>query len=213
MKKEIVQVYDNIVMPSGCVYKIRQAAAGEKNPTYPITMRLRTTLTACAVLLTALLAISPQVRAAVSDWVVKYIYPESGITIYEETNENGEPVRIMAVDTENPAFAQVRDGRLIFTGNGQNADITDQITPESPYIYTYMDEYGLTHYMVVGYSDHIENFGIYEFLREEQEGQQSWEGWANGYGRNFLDPETETRYPWVDIVWEQLGLPWPLPGE
>ena len=67
--------------------------------------------------------------------------------------------------------------------------------------------------MVVGYSDSMENFGIYEFIREVQEGQQPWEGWSNGYGRNFLDPETEIRYPWVDIVWQQLEIPWPLPGE
>lgn len=29
---------------------------------------------------------------------------------------------------------------------------------------------------------------------------------------NFLDPETEMCYPWVESVWEELDVPWPMPG-
>ena len=65
--------------------------------------------------------------------------------------------------------------------------------------------------MAVGYSGSIENYGIYEFIREVTEGQADWEGWVTGTGRNDLDPETETRYPWVDIVWQELNIPWPMP--
>lgn len=213
MKQEIVNVFDSVTMPESCVRRIRQAVNSGAGSSYFHRKQLQRGLTAFAVCLTALLILSPQVRAAVNNWVVRYVFPESGVTIYEETDQNGELVRIMAVDTEHPAFARYQDGRLYFTGNGENRDITEEISPEMPYIYTYSDEYGLTHYMAVGYSDSLENFGIYEFLREKGEEQQTWEGWVNGYGRNFLDPETGTRYPWVDIVWEQLELPWPLPGE
>ena len=59
--------------------------------------------------------------------------------------------------------------------------------------------------MAVGYSGSIENFGIYEFIREEN-GE-----WVTGTGRNFLSMETETRYPWVELVWEEFDIPWPMP--
>lgn len=213
MKQEIVEVFDQIIMPESCEQNIRQAAKKNEPKRLLYRKHLRKAMTALAGCLMVLFVLSPQVRAAVSSWVVRYVFPESGITIYEETTVDGEVVRIMAVDTEQPAFARYEDGRLYFTGNGQNRDITQEITPEKPFIYSYSDEYGLTHYMVVGYSDSMENFGIYEFIREVQEGQQPWEGWSNGYGRNFLDPETEIRYPWVDIVWQQLEIPWPMPEE
>ena len=71
-----------------------------------------------------------------------------------------------------------------------------------------MDDYGLTHAMAVGYSGSIENYGIYEFIWEEVDGQREW---VTGSGRNYLSMETESRYPWVDIVWEDLRVPWPMP--
>ena len=100
------------------------------------------------------------------------------------------------------------NGRLYFLGNNEKIDITDEITEEQPYFYTYVDDYGLTHAMAVGYSGSIENYGIYEFIWEEAGGTRDW---VTGTGRNFLSPETETRYPWVDLVWEELDIPWPMP--
>ena len=93
-------------------------------------------------------------------------------------------------------------------GNGEKIDITDMLSEEDPYIYTYVDDYGLTHAMAVGYSDSLENYGIYEFIWEETEEGKDW---VTGTGRNFLNPETETRYPWVDLIWEKLDVPWPMP--
>lgn len=166
-------------------------------------------LATLAAVLALVLCISPEARAAVNR-IVRYAFPQSRITIYEETDAQGNVVGITAVDTEAPPFAQLREGRLMFLGNGETIDITDQITEDNPYIYSYVDDYGLTHYMAVGYSGSIENYGIYEFIREVTEGQANWEGWVTGTGRNFLSTETETRYPWVDIVWQELNIPWPM---
>lgn len=212
MKKEIVKAFDSVTMPAGCAQKIRTAAAAEKKPgRRNFGRRLCTLAAAFAAALLMLFALSPEARAAVEEWVVKYIFPESGITVYEQADLEGNVTGVMVVDTGAPPFAEVRGDRLYFTGNGEKIDITDQITEEKPFYYSYTDDYGLTHYMVVGYSGTIENFGIYEFMREEKEGQRPWEGWSNGSGRNFLNPETETPYPWVDIVWEELNVPWPKP--
>ena len=122
-----------------------------------------------------------------------------------EKDDNGNVTRITGVNTDDPAFARIVNDRLYFLGKGQKIDITNQVTEEAPYYYTYVDDYGLTHYMAVGYSGSIENFGIYEFIREEN-GE-----WVTGTGRNFLSMETETRYPWVELVWEEFDIPWPMP--
>lgn len=210
MKQKIVDAFENVTMGSDCEQRIRKAMSENHSRRKNTVLKH---LAAVAAVFALILCLSPEARAAVENMVVKYIFPESGITIYEETDDQGNVTGIMAVDTGAAPFAEVRGDRLYFLGNGEELDITDQISEEEPFLYSYMDDYGLTHYMAVGCSGSIENFGIYEFIRENKEGQQDWEGWVNGTGRNFLDPETDVRYPWVDIVWEQLDIPWPLPGE
>ena len=212
MKQEIVNAFDNVTMSAACEQRIRRAMA-EKTPgkTMPTLKRLGAAVTAFALMLTMVLCLSPEARAA-ADRVVKYFFPGSDITVYEETDADGNTVGITCVDTEAPSFAELRDGRLYFVGNGENLDITDQITEEKPYYYTYIDSYGLTHYMAVGYSGTIENYGIYEFIREVKEGQLDREGWVTGSGRNFLNMATETCYPWVETLWQDLNIPWVLPG-
>lgn len=207
MKQEIVNAFDSVTMSVDCEQRIRRAMARKKTARMPVVWKRLATL---AAVLALVLCISPEARAAVNR-IVRYAFPQSGITIYEETDAQGNVVGITAVDTEAAPFAQLQEGRLVFLGNGETIDITDQITEDDPYIYSYVDDYGLTHYMAVGYSGSIENYGIYEFIREVTEGQADWEGWVTGTGRNDLDPETETRYPWVDIVWQELNIPWPMP--
>ena len=204
MKDQIRDMFEQTTMPRDTEMRIR-AAMGKRQPAKP---RWKPAVTAAAVL-AMLLLISPQARAAVEGWVMKYVFPGSDLTIYQQTDPQGNVTGIMAtVDTEAPAFAQVVDGRLYFLGNGENLDITDEIAEDAPFFYTYVDNYGLTHAMAVGYSGSIENYGIYEFIWEDVDGQRDW---VTGSGRNFLSSETEARYPWVDLVWQELNVPWPMP--
>lgn len=213
MKKDVKDMFEQITMPEECVQKIRCAMMERRKPKRRYSQMAGRSVSAMAAMLALVLLISPAARAAVNDLVVKYFWSDSDMTIYEELNENGEVVHITAVDTEAPPFARIVNGRLYFLGNGEKIDITDQITEEEPFYYTYQDDYSLTHYMAVGYSGAIENFGIYEFIKEEKSGQEEWEGWVTGTGRNFINPETEAAYPWVATVWEDLDIPWPMPGE
>ena len=206
MKNQIRDMFEQTTMPRETERKIR--AAMEQRGRRTERPRWKTAATAAAVL-AILLLISPQARAAVEDWVVKYFFSGSDLTIYQQTDPQGNVTGIMAtVDTEAPAFAQVVDGRLYFLGNGENLDITNEIAEDNPFFYTYVDEYGLTHAMAVGYSGSIENYGIYEFIWEDVDGPRDW---VTGSGRNFLSSETATRYPWVDLVWQELNVPWPMP--
>ena len=204
MKDQIRNMFEQITMPRDTEMRIRAAMDRRQ----PAKSRWKPAVTAAAVL-AMLLLISPQARAAVEGWVMKYVFPGSDLTIYQQTDPQGNVNGIMAtVDTEAPAFAQIVDGRLYFLGNGENLDITDEIAEDNPFFYTYVDNYGLTHAMAVGYSGSIENYGIYEFIWEDVDGQRDW---VTGSGRNFLSSETETRYPWVDLVWQELNVPWPMP--
>jgi len=206
MKEQVKEMFAQVTMPEETEKKIRSAMV----TVGPAARKLvgRRLATAAAVLLLVFF-ISPQARAAVEGWVVKYFFPGSDLTIFEQTDANGNVVGIAGVvDTEAPPFARMVNGRLYFLGNNEKIDITDEITEEKPYFYTYVDDYGLTHAMAVGYSGTLENYGIYEFIWEDVDGTRDW---VTGTGRNFLSSETETRYPWVDIVWAELDVPWPMP--
>lgn len=204
MKQKIISAFEDVAMPCGCEQRIRQAM-GRKSTrkSFHILRKLGTV----AAVFALILCLSPEVRAAVNTIVEKYFFPDSGVTIHKNTEADGSVSREIWLDTEseNAIFAEMRDGRLYFTGNGENIDITDAIGPNQPYFYSYTDEYEMLHHMVVGYSDSVENFGVYQFFRDE-------DGWTNGYGINQLDREGN-RYPWVDAVWKELDIPWPLPGE
>ena len=207
MKDQVKAMFEQVTMPEGAEKKIHAAmAAGRKKRSPQGALRR---LAATAAVLALMLAISPEARAAFDRWWVKYFWTDSDITIYEEVDESGEPVAtIAAVDTEAPAFARMVNGRLYFLGNGEKIDITEQLREDAPYYYTYMDEYGFTHEMAVAYSGTLENFGIYEFIWKGENGEKTW---VTGTGRNFLSSETGTCYPWVEIVWQKLDIPWPMP--
>lgn len=206
MNEQVKEMFEQTTMPQETVERIRSAMQKTgKSARKPV----RRTLATAAAVLALVLFISPQARAVFDNWVVKYFWPDSDITIYEEINEEGAvEATVAVVDTEAPPFARMVNGRLYFLGNNEKIDITDEITEEQPYYYTYVDDYGLTHAMAVGFSGSIENYGIYEFIWKEADGERNW---TAGTGRNFLSAETETRYPWVDIVWEELDIPWSKP--
>ncbi len=203
MKDSVKNMYDQITMPPETEQKIRHAMAEKRTPKIS---PIRRGVTAAAVF-ALLLSLSPTVRAAVES-LTEFLDFGNGLSLMVEKDENGKTTSVTGYyHTEEPAWADYENGRLYFRGNGENLDITDEITEEEPYFYTYSDEEGYVHYMVVGYSGELSNFGIYEFIKDAQG------GWVTGAGRNFLNPKTETRYPWVDIVWEKLNIPWPMPGE
>ena len=206
MKDQVKDMFAQVTMPDELERQIRSTIVqGGWRSRKPVWRRLA----AAAAVLVMVLCISPKVRAAANQWIVKYFWSDSDITIYEETNEDGEVVATIAsVDTEAPPFARMINGRLYFLGNGEKIDITDQIAEDAPYYYSYEDEYGFTHEMAVGYSDSMENYGIYEFIWKEENGEKIW---TMGTGRNFLSNETGTRYPWVELVWTDLSIPWPMP--
>lgn len=201
MKDKVKRMYEEVTMPVSCEKRIWEAVEKKQQRPRPV---LRPVLTAAAVL-ALVICLAPPVWAAVENLVIKFFNPDTGLSVYQGENEQGETVVEVHYDTETPPFAEVRDGRLYFTGNGEDVDITDQVQDGKPYIYTYEEENDRTGYMIVGIDESVENFGIYTFIREADG------TWFTGTGQNFMDSETEQAYPWVAKVWEELNIPWPMP--
>ena len=193
------ELYDTIHMPQALEVKIMNAKPATQRKSRP------TTAVAAVLAVVLMLGMSPTVRAAVNEWVIT-TFPDLGLTIYSrEPSEEGQARGDIIHSDTLPTFVHLENGRLVFTGNGENLDITDQLTEEEPFFYTYQqDEYEII--LIVGYDGSIENFGDYGFVKKN--GQ-----WFTGSGRNYLDMETETAYPWVQTVWDTLDIPWPMPGK
>ena len=105
MKKQLKDMFAQITMPEETAEKIRSAMRHAERK--PRKTAFRTMATAAAVLALVFL-VSPHAWAAVEDWVVKYFFPGSELTIYEQTDEQGNVVGIAGVvDTEAPPFARL----------------------------------------------------------------------------------------------------------
>ena len=194
----LTNFFDSVHMPKECEARILNTITTPRRKFRPAAA------VAAVVALVLVLGMSPTVRAAVEDWITTR-FPGLDLTIQQRTTEEGIEEMIVSIDTEVPTFAYTENGRLYFTGNGENLDITDEITEEKPYFYTCKDDRGYEIYFVVGYDGTIENFGTYEFIKKD--GQ-----WLTGSGRNSLSSQVEGQaYPWVKVVWDTLNIPWPMP--
>lgn len=197
--KELTQFYDSVHMPKECEDRILNSISAPRRKFRPAAA------VAAVLALVLVIGMSPTVRAAVEDWITTR-FPGLDLTIQQRTTGEGIDEMVVSIDTEAPTFAYVENGRLFFTGNGEALDITDEITEEKPYFYTYKDDRGYEIYYAVGYDSTIENFGTYEFIKKDG-------AWLTGSGRNFLSTHVEGQaYPWVKVVWDTLEIPWPMPG-
>ena len=72
--------------------------------------------------------------------------------------------------------AELRDGRLIFLVNGEERDITGEVSETECFHYEYTDAEGSVHYWLVGLnSPELEGFGYAEFIRD------TGGDWLGGY--------------------------------
>lgn len=118
------------------------------------------------------------------------------VTTWYETDD-GERVGEAFCDFDDLNVpAELRDGRLYFIANGENIDITDQISDTQAYTYSFSDEQG-TYYLVVGGKP--ESFGWAEFDFD-----------ANGewVGGTFEGGEGSSNPLWFENAKAELGVPW-----
>ncbi|MBD5104035.1 MAG: hypothetical protein HDT47_04120 [Ruminococcaceae bacterium] len=163
-----------------------------------------------------------------------------GVTLQEEFNLlDGAPVRIgidakginwvSLYNTDDIDIFSSENGKLYFIGNGEHEDITDLISEDKTYVYSYIHpERNTVHYIIAG--GNIDDFGYAE-LFTVNEAKRSW--YLHGCNcfnveRFELDPGemTESDYyneiieleklgaykPWVSDAMAELDIPTPAGG-
>lgn len=125
--------------------------------------------------------------------------------IKQGLDENGVSTAISVLYTENltdPVFFS--DGRMIFVVNGENMDITDQVSQSEAFRYEYTDDEGNTHFWFIGLnSDEPENYGYAEFIKDPA-GEL-----AGGYSaRVNTEADGSTSAQWLENAKMDLNIPW-----
>ena len=142
----------------------------------------------------AVLALSVTALAS-SGLAERVFHMFTGDTITVTENEDGSVSADF--DGETPASpVETRDGRLWFIANGEEIDITDQVSSETPYLHECLDADGQRHLFIIG-------------------GEPDAIGWAEcmvdagGAMSAFvlsLSPEAEDQpTPWLDAALAQMG--------
>ncbi len=114
--------------------------------------------------------------------------------------DDGAEVRIFTDNLTEPV--EIRDGRMFFIVNGENIDITDQVSQTKAFTYQYVDNQGITHDWVVGLnSENIENYGYAEYLKTDV--------WQGGYSaRVNINADGTTEAQWLEIWKAENDCPW-----
>ena len=178
MHNRVKEVYEQVRMPKKCSRRIEQAMQSKREGTLntlPGYRRISRPAVALAAVLLLLLADG---------------------TVYAATGEG--IIRRFASFANNAVFTQGKDEEA----NGENIDITEQVSEDRAFTYKYTDGQGITHYLIVGGAP--ETFGYAEFMREETGTQE----WISGYSSSGKVGES-INPDWLKNAKAELGIPWP----
>lgn len=139
---------------------------------------------------------------AVGGETIKRILGWGGnLVINQGAAEDGE---VGSASVSLSALAQpveISEGRMYFIVNDERIDITEQISAEKPFHYSYEDSEGYTHHWFIGLnSEELENYGFAEFIRDSNG------DWKGGYGHNHRVDDGEAQ--WFILGKEDLKVPW-----
>lgn len=145
----------------------------------------------------AVYAYGGQVIREVWGWGNNMRYTE---TTDSETGETQKQVKVMTESLTDPV--EIRGDRLYFIVNGENIDITGQISETEAFAYEYTDEDGYTHYWLVGKNGPETNYYGYGEYIKDADGK-----WIGGYSaRTNLDENGKGTY-WLEAGKEKIGFP------
>lgn len=114
--------------------------------------------------------------------------------------EDGAEVRIFTEKLTEPV--EIRDGRMYFIVNGEDMDITDQVSQTKAFTYSYEDAQGVTHIWVLGLnSEELEHYGYAEYLKTD-----TWQGGYSARVNSNADGTTEAQ--WLEIWKAENDCPW-----
>ena len=206
MHNRVKEVYEQVRMPKKCSRRIEQAMQSKREGTLntlPGYRRISRPAVALAAVLLLLLA-DGTVYAATGEGIIRRFASFANNAVFTQgKDEEGNNISTTSYNTSDAtAPAEYKEGQLWFTANGENIDITEQVSEDRAFTYKYTDGQGITHYLIVGGAP--ETFGYAEFMREETGTQE----WISGYSSSGKVGESISP-DWLKNAKAELGIPWP----
>ena len=117
-------------------------------------------------------------------------------------DEQGEAMEAVLHTEKLTEPVRFEEERMIFIVNGEELDITDQVSETQAFTYQYTDAEGITHGWLVGKNGpEPTNYGYGEYLATDK-------GWFTGYtARVNLDPDSDGP-AWLRNGKAELGVTW-----
>ena len=114
--------------------------------------------------------------------------------------EDGAEVRVYTDNMTEPV--EIRDGRMYFIVNGEDMDITDQVSQTKAFTYSYEDAQGVTHIWVLGLNgEELEHYGYAEYLKTD-----TWQGGYSARVNSNADGTTDAQ--WLESWKAENNCPW-----
>ena len=230
MKDTIRSAFNEVTMPQACEDHILAAMAQRKSAKARPHFARITAAAACLMAMVLLLTNPTVVSAlenALSSALEKFVAVKEDKTIVEYQSADGVFSSGTTYNADGswegygrfncgliPAWYKEQDDRVYFAGNGEWIDVTDLISMDTPFTYTYTDSNGIIHYICIGgiYDPDPEksNVGYAEWYYDpnytDPNGIQGH--WAGGYCANYWDKDTDDDWPWLAKAKEEMGIPW-----
>lgn len=115
----------------------------------------------------------------------------------------------------DPFWLREEEGKLYFTGDGQKIDISDSVSKEEPFLYTWEDAKGKATCIAVGgtYTPGAfpEGLGWVVFTKDlllEENLATGYACWQGGCASNHYDNETGDYFVWYQKAKEHYNWPW-----
>lgn len=204
LEEKVKKSYDQIMMSQTCEQQIRSAILKKSDSRSKAKNKYRyipKPAMACVMILGLLLAVDSGVYAYSGNGIISHVlsFAQNAVFI-RQVDENGAESSIASFDTSGAtAPAEYVDGKLIFTANGENIDITAQVSETKAFTYIYVDAEKITHYLIVGGLP--EEFGYAEFMQDAKD------NWVGGYFEGGV-VGGDISPVWLEDAKDMQNIPW-----
>lgn len=232
MKDAIRSAFAEITMPQSCERQVLDTLRQNKNRTNARANYLRIAAAAACLMAFMLLLCNPTVVEALENAITgalkKTVETQEETTVITYESPDGKFFDEDTYDSAGnlntghghnnllvtPEWYVEQDDRVYFAGNGEFIDVTDLISLDTPFTYTYTDQGGIIHYICIGGvydpDPEIRNVGYAEWFYDPNyvhaNGIQG--NWIGGYCDNYWDKDTGTDWLWLQKAKQEMSIPW-----